>query len=138
LTEKQLRRYYRQASREHGSTDITLLTALERRLDNVIYRAGWANSHPAARQLVSHAHLTVNGRRVKSPSFQVKPGDAIAFASLHQALKEQLQELAKANKPTSWLKVDPAELTIQVLSLPTREEIEAPFNEKIIIEFYSR
>jgi len=138
LTAKQLRSYYLKASRQSGSTDTVLLIELERRLDNVIYRAGWADSHRAARQLVSHAHLTVNGRKVDTPSFQVKSGDVVAYVSNRAALKTMLQDLAKSNHPVSWLKVDPDQLTIQVLDLPTRQEIEAPFNEKVIVEFYSR
>ena len=138
LTEKQLRRYYGKANSQHGSTDVALLVELERRLDNVIYRAGWANSHPAARQLVSHAHLTVNGRKVDTPSFQVKSGDEITFASNRPALQDGVKELSKANQSASWLKVDPDKLTIQVINLPVRGEIEAPFNEKVIVEFYSR
>jgi small subunit ribosomal protein S4 len=138
LTEKQLRGYYLKASHQSGSTDTALLVQLERRLDNVVYRAGWTDSHRASRQLVSHAHLTVNGRKVDTPSFQVKPGDVIALASSSPALKTQLQELSKSNQPVAWLKVDADKLTIEVTNLPTRGEIEAPFNEKVIVEFYSR
>jgi small subunit ribosomal protein S4 len=138
LTEKQLRSYYIKAGRQHGSTDTVLLIELERRLDNVLYRAGWANSHPAARQIVSHAHIKVNGRKVDTPSFQVKSGDVVTFFGTSTALKDKIKETAKSNQPTSWLKLGPDELTIQVLNLPTRAEIEAPFNEKVIIEFYSR
>lgn len=138
LSEKQLRGYYNKASHQVGSTDVALLVQLERRLDNVVYRAGWTNSHPAARQLVSHAHLTVNGRKVDTPSFQVKPGDVILLASGKPALKTHIQETAKSNQPVSWLKSDTDKLTIEVINLPTRDEIETPFNEKVIVEFYSR
>jgi len=138
LTEKQLRSYYTKASRQRSSTDTALLVELERRLDNVVYRAGWTDSHRAARQLVSHAHLTVNGRKVDTPSFQIKPNDNIAFAGNRPALKSTIQEIAKGNQPVSWLKVDSNALTIQILALPVRDEIESPFNEKVIVEFYSR
>lgn len=138
LTERQLRGYYTKAGKKHGSTDVVLLVELESRLDNVVYRAGWTDSHSAARQLVSHAHLVVNGRKVDTPSFQVRPGDVVSFRGTSSALKTKIQEIANGNKPVSWLKVDPDKLTIEVTNLPTRQEIETPFDEKIIVEFYSR
>ncbi len=138
LTEKQLRGYYETASRKKGSTDVELLVELERRLDNVVYRAGWTDSHRSARQLVSHGHLHINGRSINVPSMQVKVGDKISFTSGSSALKAKLQEAGKGNQPASWLKVNGEALTIEVTNLPTRDEIEVPFNEKIIVEFYSR
>lgn len=136
LTEKQLRSYYTAASRKHGSTDTVLLVELERRLDNVLYRAGWADSHRAARQLVSHSHVTVNSRKIDVPSYQVKPGDKVAFAGKSNALKDKIQDTAKGNTAAAWLKT--GDLNIEVVNLPTRGEVEVPFNEKIIVEFYSR
>lgn len=138
LTEKQLVKYYKQATNRPESTDLALLIGLERRLDNVVYRAGLANSHPAARQLVSHGHFLVNGRRVDVPSITVKPGDKIEFSGKRQALKDFITETAGNEKPVSWLSVDTGKLSIEMTSLPTREEIEVPFNEKLIVEFYSR
>ena len=138
LAEKQLRGYYQAASQHKGSTDIELLVQLERRLDNVVYRAGWTDSHRAARQLVSHGHLKVNGKPVDVPSFQIRPGDEISFIGKSSALKTKIQEVGKGNHPVSWIKVDNGKLTIQITNLPTRDEIEVPFNEKIIVEFYSR
>lgn len=137
LTEKQLRKYYAEAAKVHGSTDTALLTGLERRIDNVVYRAGLTNSHPQARQIVNHALMALNGRKVSIPSMIVKPGDVITFTG-SKALKEKLVEIAKNEKPVSWLKVDADNLSIEVVNLPNREEIEVPFNEKLIIEFYSR
>ena len=138
LTERQLRKYYTESRRQTSSSDVALLVGLETRLDNVIYRAGLVDSHPAARQLVGHGHFRLNDRRVDIPSIQVRPGDVIRFAGRSDAIKQILQETAKANKPTDWLKVDAAALTVSVISQPTRDEIEVPFNEKLIIEFYSR
>lgn len=138
LTEKALVKYYHQATKQVGSTDVDLLVGLERRLDNVIYRAGFANSHPGARQLVSHGHFTVNGRGVDIPSFQVKIGDVIAFTGKRAALKDKIAEVAASEKAASWLKADANKLTVEIVSLPVREEIEVPFNEKLIVEFYSR
>ncbi|MEZ4210210.1 MAG: 30S ribosomal protein S4 [Patescibacteria group bacterium] len=138
LTEKQLVKYYQQATSRPESTDLALLVGLERRLDNVVYRAGFANSHPAARQLVSHGHFTVNGRRADVPSITIKPGDKIEFTGKRAALKEKIAEVAASEKPVSWIAVDNAKLSAQVTSLPTREEILVPFNEKLIVEFYSK
>lgn len=138
LSEKQFKKYYTLGKRQSASTDIALLTGLERRLDNVIYRAGFTDSHRQARQVVSHAHLRLNDKKVDIPSIQVKVGDVITFGSKSKSLREKLGEVAKGNKPANWLKVQPDKLTIEVISPPTREEIEVPFDEKLIIEFYSR
>lgn len=138
LTEKQLKKYYTLGKRQSTSTDLALLIGLERRIDNVVYRAGFTDSHRGARQLVGHAHFCLNGKRVDIPSIQVKVGDVITFAGKSEILAEKLKELAQGNKPTSWLKVKPDVLTIKVVSLPVRDEIEVPFDEKLIVEFYSR
>ena len=138
LTEKQLKKYYTFGKRQSLSTDIALLIGLERRIDNIIYRAGFTDSHRGARQLVSHAHFRLNDKKVDIPSIQAKVGDVITFASKSKTLAEKLKESAQGNKPTSWLKVKPDALTIEVVSLPERAEIEVPFDEKLIIEFYSR
>ena len=138
LTEKALLKYYHQAAKQTGSTDVGLLVALERRLDNVVYRAGFTNSHPAARQMITHGHFLVNGRRLDIPSVQIKPGDVITFSGKRVGLKDKITEVSSAEKPVSWLKVDSSNLAIQVTNLPVREEIQVPFNEKLIVEFYSR
>ncbi len=138
LGEKELRKYYVSGKRQLVSTDVALLVGLERRLDNAIYRAGLTDSHRQAKQLVSHAHFQLNNKKVDVPSIQVKAGDIITFADKSKVLKEKLVEMAKGNKPAGWLKVSPDKLTIEVISMPTRAEIEIPFDEKLIIEFYSR
>jgi len=137
INEKQLRKYYAEAVREVGSTDNNLLRLLESRLDNVIYRAGFTASHPQARQLIVHKQFQLNGKVVSIPSIQVKSGDVITCVS-KQKLHDIIASLAANNSPVSWLKVDPTQLKIRVTELPTREEIEAPFTEQLIIEFYSR
>jgi len=110
---------------------------LESRIDNVIYRAGLANSHPAARQLVAHRQFKLNGILVSIPSIRVKSGDVIECVS-QQKLHDIIAGSAADNSAVSWLKVDLNKLTITVTDLPTREEIEIPFVEQLIIEFYSR
>jgi len=137
ITEKQFRRYYDEAIRKTGSASDNLLQILESRLDNVIYRAGFSNSHPGARQLVAHKQFTLNGQLVSIPSILVKPKDVIVCAS-KQKLRDLIGNLAENNSPVSWLQVDQKNLQITVTDLPTRAEIEVPFSEQLIIEFYSR
>jgi len=137
INEKQLRRYYTEAIRATGSASDNLLRFLEIRLDNVIYRAGFAVSHPQARQLIAHRQFQLNGKVVSIPSIQVKSGDVIESVS-KQKLHDIIASITANNSPVSWLKVDPTQLKITVTELPTREEIEAPFVEQLIIEFYSR
>lgn len=137
ITEKQLRRCYESAGRQTGSASDNLLRILESRLDNVIYRAGFANSHPQARQWVAHQQFTVNGRKVSIPSLLVKAGDVIEFIGSSK-LKDIASNLADGNSAVSWLQVDPKGLKITVVALPIRTEIEVPFTEQLIIEFYSR
>lgn len=138
LTEKPLRNYYTKASASEGSTSENLLRLLESRLDNVIYRAGLTDSHRLARQLVSHAHFALNGKKVDIPSIAVKAGDVISWRGRSVALKQRLSDLAGANTPVDWLKVDKDTLTIEVVSLPVRAQIDTPIHEQLVIEFYSR
>jgi small subunit ribosomal protein S4 len=138
LTESQLRKYYVAGKKSQDSTDTLFLVALESRLDNVLYRAGFTDSHRAARQLASHAHFAINGQKVDVPSITLKVGDKITFRGKSKQLAETIKEMAKNNTPVGWLKVDAGTLTIEVLNVPKKEEIETPFNEKLIIEFYSR
>ncbi|MEA1909416.1 MAG: 30S ribosomal protein S4 [Patescibacteria group bacterium] len=137
IGEKQMRLCYEEATRKQGSASDNLLQILESRIDNVIYRAGLADSHPQARQFISHRQFALNGKRVSIPSISVKPGDKIEFVGKPK-LKDIVANYAEGNKPVSWLKVDAKTLTVEVATLPTREEIEVPFNEQFIIEFYSR
>ncbi len=137
IMEKQLRGYYTEAKRQTGSASDNLLRVLESRLDNVLYRAGLANSHPQARQFIAHKQFAVNGRVSSVPSMLVKSGDIITFVGATK-LKDIIKDLAANNSPVPWLKADANTLTITVVDLPTRGEIEVPFVEQLIIEFYSR
>jgi len=140
VLERQFRRYYADASRRSGVTGAVLLQYLEARLDNVVYRLGFASSRKQARQLVTHGHFTVNGRKVTIPSFLVKPGDKIAVAEASRTstyFAGMDKELKSARTP-GWLSVDSRQLSGNVLNLPTREQIDTPLKEQLIIEFYSR
>lgn len=142
VMEKQFRRYITEAVRRDGVAGENLLVLLERRLDNVAYRMGFAPSRQAARQLVSHAHLRVNDVKVDVPSYQVKPGDVITvkagshkngyFASLAEFLK------STPNEQPSWVKADHKKLTGSVTGLPVRADSDAHIEEQLIIEYYSR
>jgi len=140
LLEKQFRGYYTLASRQTGITGENLLRLLESRLDNVVYRLGFAKSRDEARQVVRHGHITVNGRRVNIPSFRVRPGDLVAVGQKSRDLlviKTALIASEKIEVP-GWLEVDIEKLQGKVLSLPTREQIDAPVREQLIVELYSK
>ena len=140
LLEKQFRSYYTIASRQKGITGENLLRLLESRLDNVVYRLGFAKSRDEARQIVRHGHFTVNGRRVDIPSYRVRPGDTIAVAQKSKDLlliKTALIASEKIEVP-GWLEVDIEKLSGKVLSLPEREQIDAPVREQLIVELYSK
>lgn len=138
LMEKQMRGYYKMAAGSKGSTSSNLLQILESRLDNIIYRAGFANSHPAARQLVAHRQFSWNGQRVSIPSILVSSGDKIAFVGKSNKLKEQLTAVAGENHSAPWLEVDANKVTILVKNLPDKVEAAMPLNEQLIVEFYSK
>ncbi len=141
LLEKQFRRVVAEAERRSGVTGDTLLELLEGRLDNVIYRLNWAPSRQSARQIVTHGHILLNGRRVDIPSIQVKPGDVIGVRpkSAANAYFEVLkQELGKNEATIGWLSSDAKKLTAKVTGSPVRTEIAEEINEQLIIEFYSR
>jgi small subunit ribosomal protein S4 len=138
--ERQFRRYFREAQRQKGLTGINLLIILERRLDNVIYRLGLASSRPQARQLVSHGHFDVNGRKTNVSSFLVSPGDVITVRDNSQKsifFKELGQNLDVTRVP-DWLRLDPKNFTGEVVSEPTRDHIDVTLNEQLIVEYYSR
>ena len=140
VLEKQFRSYYQEAARRKGITGDMLLQLLELRLDNVVYRTGYASSRPEARQLVKHGHFLVEGRRVDIPSYQLKPGQSIALrekSASSQKFKELLEATEGKTLP-AWLERDTAARTGRVLRAPTREEIDAPVTEQLIIEYYSR
>ena len=141
ILEAQFRRYFREALRRRGVTGSELLILLERRLDNAVYRMGFAPSRAAARQMVTHAHLTVNGHPVDVPSYLVKPNDVIAVREVSRKLT-QFKELAANREASSaapsWLQADLSTLTGRVVALPRREDIDVPVNEQLVVEYYSR
>lgn len=142
LLEKQFAKMMKEAGRSKGQSGQVLLQLLERRLDNVVYRAGWAVSRRGSRQLVSHGHLMVNGTRVDVPSLRVKEGDIITVrpSSTKTLYFDKLSDIVKdTNQPSlSWIKSDPKKFTITVTGLPKREEAEVDINEQLIVEYYSR
>jgi small subunit ribosomal protein S4 len=140
VLERQFRRYFSIASTKRGVTGELLLQLLETRLDNVIYRLGFANSRSAARQMVSHGHVQVNGRKVDISSFNVKAGDAILIKDKPQSrrLAAKNLELTQITPVPDWLTVNKDQFAGQVSRIPTREEIAPIVNEQLIVELYSR
>jgi small subunit ribosomal protein S4 len=140
ILEGQFRRYFDRAERQQGVTGENLLRLLERRLDNVIYRLGLGASRNEARQLVRHGHFTVNGRKVNIPSFLVKAGDVIAVRdkSKNSPRIKELMERAADRTPPAWLEYDADPAVGRVVSLPARDQIDAPVQEHLIVELYSR
>lgn len=139
VQEGQFRHYYDVADRMKGITGENMLSLLERRLDNVIFRMGIGVSRTQARQLVNHAHFTVNGRTVNVPSYSVKAGDVIAVKENRRNNKffEQIKTMKVANMP-KWLEFDPEKLEGKVLALPTREDVDSQIAEHMIVELYSK
>jgi small subunit ribosomal protein S4 len=140
VLEAQFRRYYAIALKSKGVTGAMLLSLLESRLDNVVYRLGLATSRAQARQLVAHGHIDVNGRRTKSPSYLCKAGDAISVhpASLKSPYFKNVQQEVAEYVPPKWLSFDSAQLSGKVITRPSREEIDLTLNEQLIVEYYSR
>ena len=142
LLEKQFARLMNEATRQDGLTGVNLLRMLEQRMDNAVYRAGFATSRRAARQLVGHGHFMLNGRRVDIPSIRLKAGDELVVRtkSTKSGYFTLLDDVFKTSSvPTlSWLKSDPKKMTISITSAPTREEAEPDINEQLIVEYYSR
>jgi small subunit ribosomal protein S4 len=138
--EGQFRNYFEKATRAKGVTGEILLQQLERRLDSVVYRLGFAVARRQARQLVRHGHVTVNGRKVNIPSFQVSIGDEIGVreSSNKLAILETAKEFASHQAPPNWLEVDRDGYKGRVLALPKREDINLPINEQLIVELYSK
>ncbi|MER3414064.1 MAG: 30S ribosomal protein S4 [Armatimonadota bacterium] len=140
LREKQFSSYMEEASRRRGVTGENLIQLLETRLDNVVFRLGWASSRGQARQMVSHGFFNVNGRRTNVASFQTRSGDVIG---LHPSkrdtriIQEATKAVATANIP-SWLLLDPESFDAKVLRLPERDEVQNDINEQLIVEFYTR
>jgi small subunit ribosomal protein S4 len=140
VLETQFRHYFEKAERSQGVTGTVLLQNLERRLDNIAYRLGFAASRPEARQLVSHRHFSVNGRPVNIPSYQVRPGDVVAVREKSKKAQpiDNAQSLIQGRPVPEWLSLDPDALTGTVLRLPERNEMDAFIDEQLIVEFYSR
>jgi small subunit ribosomal protein S4 len=140
VLEDQFRRYFEAAERQRGITGETLLQLLERRLDNVAYRMGLATSRPQARQVVRHGHLQVNGRKVDVPSYSVRAGDVISVRSTSQqgtAIQHAIEEVKGRGLP-DWLSFDVDKMSGRINSLPTREQINLPVQEQLIVELYSK
>jgi small subunit ribosomal protein S4 len=138
LLEKQFRNYYEKASKQQGITGELLLRMLELRLDNVVYRLGFAASRSQARQLVRHGHFQVNGRRVNIPSFQVRPDQIVSMrpgSSAEQVIRDATDLTASV---APWLQADHDNLTGKVLRAPERNEIDTPVQEQLIVELYSK
>jgi small subunit ribosomal protein S4 len=140
VLERQFKRVFAQAEKQQGITSENLLVLLERRLDNVVYRLGFADSRAQARQLVQQGHILLNGRKVNIPSCLVKEGDTISWRvkSTKAEYYKQLLENIKAKSIVSWLSLDRENLVGQAISLPTPDEIGAEFDGKAIVEYYSR
>jgi small subunit ribosomal protein S4 len=140
VLENQFRRYFESAARHRGVTGVMLLQALETRLDNVVYRLGFATSRPQARQLVRHGHLLINGKKVDIPSYAVKMGDEVRVreSSAKSAVVAHAIDEVKGRGVPEWLQVDAANTLGRVLSIPTREQINLPVQEQLIVELYSK
>jgi small subunit ribosomal protein S4 len=140
LFERQFKRFYTEAARQPGVTGDNLKVMLERRLDNIVYRLGFADSRPQARQLVLHGHIMVNGHRVNIPSYLVSEGDTIVCreASLKKEYFKRLTEEIKSRTVPGWLTLDRTKLVGQVVTLPIPDDTIAQFDGKSIVEYYSR
>jgi small subunit ribosomal protein S4 len=140
VLERQFLRYFKEAAKTSGVTGATLLQNLESRLDNVVYRLGFATSRKQARQLVLHGHLAVNGRKVSVPSYLVKPGDTIGVIE-DSRKSPYFQTIAKEiehRNVVEWLSLDARNWSGSVLALPSRQQIDTPLKEQLIVEYYSR
>jgi small subunit ribosomal protein S4 len=138
LLERQFERFYEKAERMKGITGENLLQLLERRLDNVVYRLGFAVSRPQARQLVSHGHIEVNGKKVDIPSFLVKPGDVISVREKSRSMELIKNNLEVSRNVPDWLELNKDAFEGRVVSLPRREHIDLPIQEHLIVELYSK
>ena len=140
VLEKQFRGYFKRAKSMEGQTGENLMTILETRLDNVVFRLGFARTRKEARQMVTHGHICVNGRRVDIPSFRVRPGELVSVAPKAKELlvvKSALFSNERVRVP-AWLEIDIEKLQGSVLSLPTRDQIDLDINEQLIVELYSK
>jgi small subunit ribosomal protein S4 len=140
LNEHQFSNLFKEATRKKGDTGETLVRNLELRLDNLVFRSGFAKSRAGARQLVGHAHFDVNGKKVNIPSYRVKSGDIIRVRANKQNKRpwKNLVDAMKNYQAVSWIAVDPKEFSATVTGVPTSDEMKQPFDPKMIVEFYSR
>ncbi|MBN2304720.1 MAG: 30S ribosomal protein S4 [Anaerolineae bacterium] len=141
ILERQFRRYFREALNRPGLTGSNLLSILESRLDNVVYRLGWADSRNHARQLVQHGHISVNDRRTNIPSYLVREGDVISVRSgsrNRQYFKEIRAYMDDRPPAPEWLSIDMAAMTGSVMRMPERRDVDISLNEQLIVEYYSR
>ena len=140
VLEKQFRLYYERAEKMPGITGENLLAILEQRLDNVVFRLGFAMTRREARQLVNHGHVTVNGRKVNIPSFQVKPGMVVSLtdkAKAMQKIKDNIEDNAFRAAP-KWIEYDKNNMTAKIVAVPARDDIDMPIEEHLIVELYSK
>ncbi|MGI5836233.1 MAG: 30S ribosomal protein S4, partial [Chloroflexota bacterium] len=140
VLERQFRKTFEQAERRPGITGENLLQILEMRLDNIVYRFGWASSRPQARQLVRHGHFKLNGRKTDIPSAQVKPGDTVSIREESrdsEYFQTVVPTMAKKTIP-KWLSLDPEGFSGRAITVPTREEIDTNVSEQLVVEYYSR
>ncbi len=141
LSERQFRNIFEEASSKRGNTGETLVQLLETRLDNAVYRAGFAKTRAAARQMVGHAQFDVNGKKVNIPSYRVRPGELISVRDIKRAKglwKGMEETLGNKKEIPSWISVAPQELSAKITSVPAGPELQQPFDAKLIVEFYSR
>lgn len=137
VMEKQFRKLYEEASRKDGVTGLTLIQYLERRLENVVYRLGFAKTRRQARQIVSHGHIAVNGRRVNIASYRVKAGDVVSVIENSKNI-ELIKSAVEEKTVPVWLELDKANFAGKVLQNPTKDDLDFDLNEALIVEFYSR
>ena len=140
VLERQFRKYFYEAKKQKGETGVNLVQLLERRLDNVIFRAGFASSRKEARRLVSHGHILVNAKKVNIPSYLLKKGDTISLSEKvknNEDVKNRFEEAAKRGV-VSWISVDMDKFSASFVDIPTKEDVQPPFNDNAIVELYSK
>ena len=138
VNERQFRKTFDEASKMKGIQGINFLRLLESRLDNLVYRIGFATTRRAARQLVNHGHVTVNGKKVDIPSYRVKPGDVIAMKEADKNLKVVTESLAKVTRRVEFINYDENKMEATYVRMPERGELNADINEALIVEFYNK
>ncbi len=140
VLEKQFRNYFEKADKMKGETGTNLMQLMEQRLDNVVYRLGFASTRPAARQMVNHAHFLVNNKKVNIPSYSVKPGDVIRVRDKSRKLDIILDSMKriKGDLDLPWLELDKAKMTGNVIAVPEREDMQVLVNEQLVVELYSK